>query len=99
MAGQVTIDDEGPHVTLTLDGEIDIETCVDHLPRVLAYDGRDVTIDVGKVTFIDSSGLGLLIKLRRRADDSGGTVHLVNQPPCVAKLLEMSGLADFFDAA
>lgn len=97
-AGTVTIDDQGPNVTITLAGEIDMGVCTDHLPSVLAYDGRDVTIDIGGVEFIDSSGLGLLVKLRRVADDTGGTVRIVNTPVCVERLLEVTGLIEFFAA-
>lgn len=49
--------------------------------------GTVIAIDASAVTFLDSSGLGVLLTAYRRAVASGGGLVLVRPSPAVAKLL------------
>jgi anti-anti-sigma factor len=53
-------------------------------------------VDLSEVTFIDASGLGLLIGLRNRQRSHGGSLQLRNTPGCVTALLRLAGLLDLF---
>ena len=53
-------------------------------------------IDLGDVTFIDSSGLGALISLRNAARESGANLVLVRMSPAVARFFELAGVSDSF---
>ena len=81
---------------VALDGEIDIEVAPDLRRRlheaVDASPGSTVTIDMAKVTFIDSTGLGLLVSALKRARQSGGSVTIANAAPNVAKVFRITGL-------
>jgi anti-anti-sigma factor len=44
-------------------------------------------IDLAKVTYMDSSGVGLLVEFKAHAVHSGGDVRLCNCPAAVAKIL------------
>ena len=44
------------------------------------------------VSFIDSSGLGALVRVRNEAADQGKTLSLVNPSPATHRLLEITGL-------
>jgi len=55
-----------------------------------------ITVDLRKVDFIDSSGLGALVTLRKHAG-ADRTVRLVNLSPFVAKVLTLTKLVKVFE--
>ena len=57
-------------------------------------EGRGVVVDVEAVTFIDSSGLRVLIDLSRRI--APGHLTLRAAPRSVRRLLDLTGLSDAF---
>ena len=85
---------------LTLQGEVDIAT-VDDL-RAVWYRVAEqeapalIVIDLSEVTFIDASGMGLLVGVRNRQRSHGGNVQLRNAPECVTALLRLAGLLEVF---
>lgn len=87
-----------PH--LILSGEIDFSIATDlrdsgaELARSLAPGRLDV--DLGDVTFIDSSGLGALIALRNTSREFGATLVLVRLSPAVTRFFELAGVKDSF---
>jgi anti-anti-sigma factor len=87
--------------TLAVSGEVDIAVVEEFLAEAdrCLDDGADrCEIDLGAVTFIDSSGLGALVRLRKIAHDRGKTVLLTNVPASVNRLLEVTGLSEAFAA-
>jgi len=63
----------------------------------LCADCRDLVLDVAAVNFIDSSGLGTLVRLVARVRRSGGDLKLCAAPPPVHQLLKMTNLLQVFD--
>jgi len=55
---------------------------------------RELTLDLSEVTFIDSTGLGLIINTHQSAEQEGFALHLVPGPREVHRVFEMVGLAD-----
>ena len=83
-------------ITITLSGEIDhheakhaMKTVTEkldaYLPRVCVLDFRDVT-------FMDSSGIAIIINCIRRMRELRGEVIVENVPPQPMKVLRASGL-------
>jgi anti-anti-sigma factor len=58
--------------------------------------GGQVDVDLGGVTFIDSSGLRILIALSDRAAADGRKVVVVSASNPVRRLLEITGLESMF---
>lgn len=56
---------------------------------------RDLTIDLAEVEFIDSSGIGVLVGLRKRLPD--GRLALSNVTGFVTTVLEMTRTGPLFD--
>ena len=76
-----------------LSGELDMataETLRDALEPVVQANGR-LVLDVGEITFIDSSGLRALLQLSEQMNGSAPLV-LSQVPPSVRRLLEVVGL-------
>lgn len=53
---------------------------------------RRLTLDLGGVTFMDSSGIAVLIRAHRHVAALGGMVRVVNIPPQAAKVLKAAGI-------
>jgi anti-sigma B factor antagonist len=58
----------------------------------LAPDGPEIVLDLGEVTFIDSTGLGAILLTVRRLRETGGDMALVCANPTTLKLLTMVGV-------
>lgn len=99
--GPVPLTERAGSPQLRLAGEIDM-AIADQLRaagrRVVERlgEGCRIDVDVSKVTFLDSSGLGALVYIRRLAREAGGSVELLGASPSVARLLELAGLRDLF---
>lgn len=82
-------------------GELDVAT-VAALRDVVGNEITDdactcLVLDLSRVSFVDSTGLGALIELRNRADDSGVRFVVRSLTPPVLRIVQMSGLAGLFD--
>ena len=55
---------------------------------------RRLVIDLSKVTFMDSSGLRVLLTTHRRAEEAGRSFALVKGGDTVNRLLEVTGLSE-----
>ena len=83
--------------TVTAVGEIDAETA----SRVEAdLDDRpadsQVRFDTSGVTFMDSSGLRVLVAQHQRFDAAGGRLEIVHPSKPVMRLLEITALSEVF---
>ena len=83
-------------------GEIDVATSPQlraELSEVLERVPTSVTVDFTNVSFIDSSGLGVLVgALKRvREHDAGATLRVVHPQDAVRKVFDITGLDGLFD--
>jgi anti-sigma B factor antagonist len=83
---------------VTAAGEIDLATSPalrTRLQDAIARH-RTVIVDLSDVTFIDSTGLGVLIGGLRRVNEAGGQMAIVIADPRVLKIFEITGLTGLF---
>jgi anti-sigma B factor antagonist len=75
-------------------GAIDLSTVAALRERLfkLADGGQPLIIDLNRVTFIDSTGLGVLVGVSRRAAARGASVHAVCSQQQTRKLLWLTGV-------
>jgi anti-sigma B factor antagonist len=84
---------------LTVAGEVDVEhveRLVETALATIAGGSHTLLIDLSQVTFIDSIGLGALIRIRNAAGDAPDALTLANPSPRVIRLLELTGLSEIF---
>lgn len=81
-------------VVVAVSGEIDITTVAGLRERLfeLADEGDPLIVDLDRITFIDSAGLGALVGAARRAEAHGGSLTAVCAQPQPRKLLWMTGV-------
>lgn len=92
----VRINISGEVLTAYLEGELDhhsakdireqIDNAIDrNAPSLLILDFRDLT-------FMDSSGIGLVMGRYRKMKEFKGEVHIANTSPQIYKVMKLSGL-------
>jgi anti-sigma B factor antagonist len=84
----------GDGLVVEVTGEVDIATAPrlrEALEQRPAAGGR-LVVDLTGVTFMDSSGLGILLNLQRDVGDAGGRLAVVCPPGPARLLLEVTGL-------
>ena len=85
-----------------LSGEIDAHTAPSFAARfdpLPAGADAAVILDMAEVTFMDSSGLRVLIELNRRASESGLAMIVRAPSRAVARIIEISGLSDIIEVS
>ena len=90
----ITVRDEGGVVIAAITGEIDISTVARLRERLyeLADNGGTLIVDLNRVEFIDSTGLGALVGTARRIAEHGGSLYAVCAQPQPRRLLWMTGV-------
>jgi anti-sigma B factor antagonist len=80
---------------ITLDGEIDMAR-LDELARLFEsnwdHQSAGLIVDLTPVTFIDSSGLGWLLRIQPEVVKDGGRLRIVVREGPVQRLFDLSGL-------
>lgn len=89
----------GDTVVLSLGGELDHDTAEplrEALARHTGAAAERVLVDLGGLTFCDSTGLNVLLHARLAAHDAGGSVELAGLRPPVARMFEITGAHTVF---
>lgn len=80
-------------------GEVDVATAPalrDRLTELVEGGAVNVVVDLEDVSFIDSTGLGVLVGAVRRARSAGGDVRIVCTNHRIQKVFEATGLHEVF---
>ncbi|MFI0433395.1 MAG: STAS domain-containing protein [Candidatus Nanopelagicales bacterium] len=64
----------------------------DYLAALVAEQPTLLILDLSAVTFLDSTGLGVVIKALKHVREHGGEVAAVYTSPRVAKVFEITGI-------
>lgn len=87
-------------VFVSLTGSMYVEEAAILRKKLISYHeaGHKVFfIDLSAVDYIDSSGLGVLVGIHKRALESGGSVTISGLTGTVKKLFELTRLTKVFD--
>lgn len=94
---------ENGRLVLEVAGELDLAVTADLRTAadeaLAAGDVIDVVVDLGGVTFIDSTGLGTLVEIRNAALEGGATMRVTAVQPAPSRVIEIAGLAEAFGIA
>jgi len=84
----------GDALIVSVRGDVDLATAplLDSALAELWQPPDRLVIDASGIAFMDSTGLGVLVKCAARARDEGGSVALVAVTPRVRKVLAITGL-------
>jgi anti-sigma B factor antagonist len=88
-----------PEADITVAGELDVFTSQqlrDRLQEAIDTGCRLVLLDLGGVTFVDASALGVITVARRSIGEAGGSLHLVAWSSRVLRVCRLAGLDSAF---
>jgi anti-sigma B factor antagonist len=98
---ELTTREEGDITILTVTGDLVIgepETTFKKTITRLLEEGRvNLLVDLSAVGFLDSSGLGALVRALMLAQKEGGSAKLLHAGPQVRKLLQLTKLDSVFE--
>lgn len=91
---------ENDHTYVVFSGKIYVEEATAVREKLFPYLDQgchNFIIDMSKVTFIDSSGLGVLVAIQKRAVQNNGGVTIKGLNGDVKELFELTRLNKVFD--
>jgi stage II sporulation protein AA (anti-sigma F factor antagonist) len=89
--------DDNEVLMVRIKGEMDLASAdqirneVDQ--RLLGDKCRHLLLDLTRVTFIDSSGIGVILGRYRKLTDEGGRLVILKPQPQVRRVLDISGVS------
>ena len=90
---------EGRTLQAALSGEVDhhrARALMEELDQLIDSTApRSLTLDLSEVTFMDSSGIAVVLRAWRRAGELGGELRLTRVPAQAGKVLRAAGLERF----
>ena len=92
IAGDITI--------LCLDGRLDLTSASalkEASKDVLSNNTKKMVLNLDRVDFINSSGLGTLVSILKEVRNSQGTMKLTNLAPYVKEIFDITQLSNIFD--
>ena len=100
-AMELTTREDGRVTILTVKGDLVIgeaESTFKKTVTRLIEEGRvNLLVDMRQVNFLDSSGLGALVRAMTNSQKEGGQTKLLGAGPQVKRLLEMTKLDSVFE--
>lgn len=97
---QVIVQSDGERLTLAMSGEIDMATAPilrSSLEKAASESEPRVVVDLAAVTFMDSSGLGVLATAHQSLEEAGRRLILRGPQGTVRRVLNVSGLDQAID--
>jgi len=91
----LTVNEDSGHCVIAVSGEIDLSTSGELDSAVVAAlqnETEHLTLDFSEVSFLDSSGLGVVVKALKRAKEANTLFDLVSANERVLKVFSLTGL-------
>ena len=96
---RISVVADGDCQTVALTGEVDLNSSPQLRSRLLelieSHVGR-LILDLAGVDYMDSSGVGTIVELKRKLERRGGQVVLARLQPRVRSVFEITQLDKFF---
>lgn len=89
--------DESETIKLALKGEVTHQTLRAARKELLALanQGKDIKVDLGKVSFLSQEGLAFLVNFYKKAKDEGVKASFYGGKGQVSTVLERTGIGNF----
>ncbi len=97
---EINIKKRAKQVILELSGSLDIYSSLDFktaMDEHITAEKPEIIIDMQKVVYLDSSGVGILIKALNHVQGFQGKLSVANLQPAIEKIFKVSGLVSYFD--
>jgi len=85
---------------ISLKGEVDIYSIGkfrESIEDKIRTQAPEIILDCTELSYMDSTGMGVLIELRNKAKDMGQKIIMMNPRPNIKKLLNITGVDKIID--
>jgi stage II sporulation protein AA (anti-sigma F factor antagonist) len=85
---------------ITVAGELDISNAdrlSDCIHDAISAGAKEIVVDIEHLTYLDSSGLSILLKAHQRMQRMGGSMVVFSPTPNVARLLDVTAVGLFLN--
>ena len=93
---QVESTAQGRKLRIAVDGEVDVSNAEELRAQIDAGPADETTqqieVEMTKVSYIDSTGIGVLVGSAHKAQDSGRVFQVLNPQPNVLRILGLLGV-------
>jgi anti-sigma B factor antagonist len=92
---ELIVNHHGTTATLELVGELDVaqeQPVREAFKAVLDSQPESLVLDLSQLTFIDSTGIGIVIGLKKKAERDGVRLVICRGPLAVQRVFELTGL-------
>ena len=102
MADELSLDTQQVDTVtalITVTGELELANCATVREAVVGLLAQSVTrlaVDLSGLSFIDSSGVGVIIGALKRVRERNGAFALVCSNPSIMRVFEITGLTEVF---
>jgi anti-sigma B factor antagonist len=97
---QFSLSEQGNIAVIKIGGRLDVETAPEfhkRLKELVDKGTKNVVINMGKLIFIASAGLGVLINLNSAIEKNGGKLVLSSMSDKIARIFELLGFINLFE--
>ena len=98
---EMTYTAQNRELTIHMSGELDHHAARGALVKLEEWIEqnlpRKVILDFGGLSFMDSSGIAVVIRTKRRMEALGGNLTVINIPRQAARVLETAGLGRYLE--
>ena len=93
---QVESTAQGRKLRIAVDGEVDVSNAEELRAQIDAgladEKNQQIEVDMAQVSYIDSTGIGVLVGSAHKAQDSGRVFQVLNPQPNVLRILGLLGV-------
>lgn len=97
---KANIDKKDDYLILNLAGDLDVyseEEFRDFIEDELKDKNLDLVIDIEDLDYLDSTGLGMFMKIYKMYEENGQKVKIINPKENILKLFKITDLTDIFE--
>ena len=96
---RIKLSHDGGTAVMSLRGQLDVSSkrrFDEKLSEVRAMEPDDLVIDLRELTFLDSTGLSLLLRANNAAREDRFRIHVVRSPAAIVQVvIEATGMEEF----
>jgi len=92
---EIIVTEKEKSILVAFKGDIDmmgIKSLKDKLYEISNNSNRDIELDLASASYLDSSGIGMLLTLSKMQKAKGKSLVMINIPDRIARVIELSSL-------
>ncbi|MCI7238676.1 MAG: STAS domain-containing protein [Anaerococcus sp.] len=97
---EANLENDQEQILIRLKGDLDVyseEDFRDFIENNISPENKDIVIDIEELDYLDSTGLGMFMKIYNDNKEKGKKVKIINPKDNIKKLFEITDLTEIFE--